>query len=99
MRMRILLKTIWAKSGQQGDDKIEMEDKQKYLEWVQELAELKNMPVKRRYFERSYKKIDLHNFSDASLESMCIVAYMRAEDEDGVELSFDIGKCRVVPMK
>ena len=86
MRMRILLKTIWAKSGQQWDDKIEVEDKQKYLEWVRELAELKNMPLKRRYFERSYKKIDLQIFSDASLESMCIVAYVRAADEDGVEL-------------
>ena len=28
MRMRILLKTVWAKSGQQWDDKIEVEDQQ-----------------------------------------------------------------------
>ena len=74
MRMRILLKTIWDKTGQQWDDAIEKEGKQKNLEWVRELAQLKNMPLNRRYLERSYKKIDLHIFSDASLESMCIVA-------------------------
>ena len=98
MRMRVLLKTIWAKSGQQWDDKIDTEEQQ-FLDWVKELAELKNMPLKRRYFEKRYKKIDLHIFSDASLESMCIVAYLRAEDDEGVELSFVIGKCRIAPMK
>ena len=30
---------------------------------------------------------------------MCIVAYLRVEDEDGVELSFVIGKCRIAQMK
>ena len=98
MRMRVLLKTIWAKIGQQWDDKTDEEDEQQFLDWVKELAELKNMPLKRRYFDKRYKKIDLHIFSDASLESMCIVAYLRAEDE-GVELSFVIGKCRIAPIK
>ena len=49
------------------------------------------MPLKRRFFERSYTKTDLHVFSDASQESLCIVAYMQAEDEDGMKLSFGIG--------
>ena len=42
-------------------------------------------------FDKRYKKIDLHIFSDASQESMCIVAYQRAEDDDRVELSIVIG--------
>ena len=99
MKMRVLLKTIWAKIGQQWDDKIEEEDERQFLDWVKELAELKNMPLKRRYFDKWYKKKDLHIFSDASLESMCIVAYLRAEDDEGVELSFVIGKCRIAPTK
>ena len=37
------------------------------------------MPLKRRYFERSYEK---NRWADDSLDSMCIVAYVRAEDED-----------------
>ena len=48
MRMRILLKTIWAKCGLQWDEKIEAEDKHKFLDWVKELAELKDIPLKRR---------------------------------------------------
>ena len=51
------------------------------------------------YFEGYYKKLDLHIFSDASLESMCTLPYVRAAGEDGVELAFVIGKCRVAPMK
>ena len=30
---------------------------------------------------------------------MCIVAYLHAEDVDGVEISFVIEKCRTAPMK
>ena len=37
--------------------------------------------------------------TDASLESMCIVAYLRAESDDGVELLLMIGKCPIAPMK
>ena len=99
LRMRNLLKTIWAKCGQQWDDKIEDEDKHRFLDWVKEIAQLKDMPLERRYFDKRYNKKDLHIFSDASLESMCIVAYLRAEDEDGGELSFVIGKFSIAPLK
>ena len=57
------------------------------------------MRFRRLYSDKIYNKIDLHIFPDASLESMCIVAYMRAADDDGMELSFVIGKCRVTLMK
>ena len=30
---------------------------------------------------------------------MCIVAYFRAEVNDGVEVSFVLGKCRIGPIK
>ena len=78
MRTRILLETIWAQSGQQWNKKTEEKDGKKVLESIRELAEMKNMPLKRRYFGRSYNKLDLHNFSDASLESKCVVAYLRS---------------------
>ena len=43
--------------------------------------------------------MQLHIFSDASLEAMCIVAYFRGELEDGIEVSFVLGKCRIAPIK
>ena len=46
-----------------------------------------------------FDKVDLHIFSDASLESMCIVADMRALTSNGTEVSFVMGKCRTAPMK
>ena len=42
-------------------------------------------------------KVDLHIFSDASLEAMCMVACLRKQ-ENG-EAAFVIGKCRVAPIR
>ena len=60
---------------------------------------IQNTSLPRNYFPDSPKNIQLHIFSDASLEAMCIVAYFRAEVNDGVEVSFVLGKCRVAPIK
>ena len=43
--------------------------------------------------------VELHIFSDASSEAMCVVAYMRAETANGNQLCFVVGKCRIAPMK
>ena len=79
MRMRTLLKTIWGKTGQQWDQEIKEEERNLFLMWTDELNDLKNSPLRRKSFSNEHDKIDLHIFLDASLESMCIVAYMRAE--------------------
>ena len=50
-----------------------------------------------RYFESGVNKVDLHIFSDASLEAMCMVAYLRKQ-ENG-EVAFVIGKCIVAPIR
>ena len=43
--------------------------------------------------------MQLHIFSDASLEAMCIDAYFRGETKEGIEVSFVLGKCRIPPIK
>ena len=50
-------------------------------------------------FRTNYENIDLHISSDAPLESVCIATYLRAEEDDGVELSIVIGKCRIAAKK
>ena len=60
MRKRILLKTISAKHRQEWDDKIDNEGEERFLDLVGELAELKSMPLTRRYCDRGYKNLDLH---------------------------------------
>ena len=74
MRVRILLKTIRTESGQQWAEKIDFKEEKKFLGWVGELVGLKSIPLKRRYFDENYDKIDLHDFSVSFLETLCIVA-------------------------
>ena len=99
MRMRMLLKSIWIRFGQSWDEKIVDDDKQVFLDWVTELQTIKNTSLPRNYFSDNPKNVQLHFFSDSSLEAMCIVAYFRAEINDGVEVSFVLGKCRIDPIK
>ena len=53
--------------------------------------------LKRTYFESGVNKVDLHIFSDTSLEAMCMVAYLRKQDNG--EVTFVIGNCRVAPIR
>ena len=80
-------------------EKIDDKYNANFLDWTKKLTELKDLPLSRRFFDKSNKKLDLHFFSDASLESMCNVAYLQAEDDDGADLLFVIRRCRVAPMK
>ena len=99
MRMRMLLKSIWIRFGQSWDENISEEDKRIFFEWVQEMQTIKQTSLSRKYFSNIPKNVQLHIFSDASLEAMCIVAYFRGELEDGVKVSFMLGKCRIAPIK
>ena len=47
----------------------------------------------------NWKYFSEHVFSDASLEAMCMVAYLRAETESSVQLCFDFGECGFAPLK
>ena len=57
------------------------------------------MKLNGHYFTSKLESAELHIFSDASLEEMCMVAYFGADTESGVQLSFVVGKCRIAPMK
>ena len=99
LRMRALLKKILARSEQKWDDKTNEEDKEQFQDGVRELVKLKNVPLKKRYFDECYEKTNLNFFSDVSLESMCSVVYLRAEDDHSAKKFFVIGKCRNAPIK
>ena len=60
---------------------------------------IKYTSLRRKYFSATPKNVQLHIFSDASLEAMCIVAYFRTEVIDGIEMSFVLGKCKIAPIK
>ena len=58
---------------------------------------MNEMTLKRNYLSESVEVVDLHVFADASLDAMCMVAYLR--DQQTGELAYVVGKCRAAPMK
>ena len=97
IRMRLLLKSIWKENGRSWDKELNEENRHAFEKWTSEMIQVNQMVLKRTYFESGVNKVDLQIFSDASLEAMCMVAYLRKQ-ENG-EVAFVIGKCRVAPIR
>ena len=97
IRMRLLLKSIWKENGQLWDKELIEENRHAFGKWASEMIQVNQMVLKRTYFESGVNKVDLHIFSDASLEAMCMVVYLRKQDNG--EVTFVIGKCRVAPIR
>ena len=55
------------------------------------------MSINRFYFQNGCSNLRLHNFTNASEEAMCIVAYL--QDEATLKLTYVIGKCHVAPIR
>ena len=58
---------------------------------------MNEMAIKRKNLSKNAEVVDLHVFTDGSVETMCIVASFR--DEHTGEITYVVGKCRVAPMK
>ena len=55
------------------------------------------MSINQLQFENGYTNLRLHIFTDASEETMCVVAYLQGEVT--LKLTYNIEKCRVVPIR
>ena len=97
IRMRLLLKSIWKENGQSWDKELNEENRHASKKWASEMIRVNQMVLNRTYFESGVNKVDLHIFSDASLEAMCMVAYLRKQEKG--EVAFVIGKCTVAPIR
>ena len=97
IRMRFLLKSIWASMGQSWDKELSSEHVKVFKNWCSELQEVRTMSINPLYFDSGCTKLRLHVFTDASEEAMCIVAYL--QDDTTLKLSYVIGKCRVAPIR
>ena len=58
---------------------------------------MNEMTLKINNLSENVEVVDLHVFADASLDAMCMVAYLR--DQQSGELAYEVAKCRVAPMK
>ena len=100
VHMRRLLKSIWTKNGQHWDKSVEPNKEEEYLKWKEQLPEVAETSIDRRYFSTAKDKWELHVFADATEDTMCAVAYLRSKPKEySADLAFVIGKCRVAPMR
>ena len=67
------------------------ENQHEFKKWASEVIQVDQIVLKRTYFESGMNKVDLHIFLDASLEAMCMVAYLL--EQDNGEVTFVIEKC------
>ena len=100
VHMRRLLKSIWTKNGQHWDNSVEPNEEEEFLKWKDQLPEVAETSIDRRYFSTAKDKWELHVFADASEDTMCAVAYLRSKPKEySADLAFVIGKCRVALMR
>ena len=98
--MRRLLKSIWTKNGQHWDKSVESNEEEEFLKWKDQLPEVAETSIDRRYFSTAKDKWELHVFADASEVTKCAVAYLRSKPKEySADLAFVIGKYRVAPMR
>ena len=99
IRIRLILRLIWQKALKSWDEEIPEDITKQHLEWLQEVPALIELSIKRYYFWEKGNEVQLHVFADASEMGLCVVAYLRFESEDIVNVSFVVGKTRVAPIK
>ena len=98
---RLLLKDIWNISGQSWADELPEDIRDKFLEWHSGLPLLGQLTTPRCYFTEPVNQIELHVFGDSSNDVFCGVVFLRARlsSSQSIQISFNIGKARVAPLK
>ena len=85
------------------DEEIPKEVAAKWQAWQNEFQSLSTIEISRCYKPpglKAIKSVELHHFSDASIEGYGTASYLRYEDIDGnVHCSLVMGKSRVTPLK
>lgn len=99
--LKILLQRTWS-LGTDWDDEIPTDMKDKLMEWLTSLKDLKyayRIPRCYSVHLMSAREIQLHIFTDASEEGIAAVSYWRILTSGGVIVSFVNGKTRCAPRK
>ena len=97
---KLALQSMWRqKVG--WDDPIPDDLLDIYREWLASLTEFEDVKVPRWFGFPIQTDIDveLHVFSDASLKAFSACAYFRTVKDEGVTVTFIIGKSRLAPIK
>ena len=95
--MQIFFKFIRAAIAQAWDKQLSLEHSKLFSDCSSELREIRTTSINLRYFENGWNNLRLYIFTDASEETMCIVAYL--QDKSTLKLTYVIGEGRAVPIR
>ena len=66
MTMRMLLKSIWIHHGQSWHEMLNEEDKQIFMDWINEMQRIRETSLPITYFSAIPQNVQLQIFCDAS---------------------------------
>ena len=98
--MKLLYRELW-KQKVDWDEEVPVKFKEKHKKWREELPLLADISLSRCYFsDQQHITLELHGFSDASIEAYSAVVYLRAVYKKGPPTcKLVVSKSRVAPLK
>ena len=94
----MMLQELW-KQKVSWDSQLPEELKPQWRTWFEELETVPLIQIPRSYFPSGWSGAQLHVFGDSSKKAYGAVAYLRAEQESGVQTTIVMGKSKINPMK
>ncbi len=100
LQAKLILQRL-CKDKLSWDEVADDDTQRKWVKWLSHIDELKQTSVSRPYNPQGFpvRKIEIHNFADASQEAYGAVSYLRVIGEDEVHCAFLMGKSRLAPLK
>ena len=98
VRAKMMLQELW-KQKVSWDSQLPEELKPQWWAWFEELETVPLIQIQRSYFPSGWSGAHLHVFGDSSKKAYGAVAYLRAEQESGVQTTIVMAKSKITPMK
>ena len=100
-RVKVMFQLLCRKKVD-WDDAVENEVKIKWDAFLNELDRIKEITIRRFVFyevKDDIESVEIHGFSDSSLDAYAAVIYLRVKTKVGIKVSLITSKSKVAPMK
>ena len=98
VRAKMMLQELW-KQKVSWDSQLPEELKPQWWSWFEDLETVRLIQIPRLYFPSGWSRAQLHIFGDSSKRAYGAVAYLRAEQESGVQSTIVMAKSKITPIK
>ncbi|XP_075158009.1 uncharacterized protein LOC142231279 [Haematobia irritans] len=99
VKFKIMLRELWTKNLS-WDESLPKELAHKWMTWRTDLKLIENFAIDRFIYNTHHSPLELHGFSDASVQAYSAVIYARCvENLDSPQVKIIAAKTRVAPIK